>query len=142
MVKSYPLSLIEIEKLGKDKGNDIGILCAVYNALNEIDSHIRDYSKEEFMKDSRTKNAVCMLLIRVGEILPNLSQGYKELFTADVDKIRQFRNKIAHEYHRLDIARVWKYLNEDFQELKYEIGQLFQDFSRLPENRKILIDKE
>lgn len=92
------------------------------NRLEDYLSHIRQaatdaitfvegLSKEEFLEDRRTQQAVIMSLIIIGEASTKIMDRYPD-FTTDHSQVpwrsmRGMRNRIAHGYFDINLDVVW-----------------------------------
>jgi uncharacterized protein with HEPN domain len=88
---------------------------------------LREYlpeSSEELENDSMRQDAVLYRLRIIAESANRLSKETKLLSTLNWDTIRGFRNFMTHEYHLIDLDRVWDIINDDLPELEVEINRL------------------
>jgi uncharacterized protein with HEPN domain len=72
---------------------------------------------DDFIKDSKTIDAVIRNFEIIGEAANRLPESYKEIHPEiDWHRIRGFRNRIVHDYMGIDFEIVWairdQYLNE------------------------------
>jgi uncharacterized protein with HEPN domain len=83
-----------------------------------IDSGFRilDYTKgisfDDFLKDSKTVDAVIRNFEVIGEAANLLREDFKDMYP-DIDwhRIRGFRNRIVHDYFGIDYSIVWEIKN-------------------------------
>jgi uncharacterized protein with HEPN domain len=69
-------------------------------------------SFEEFLKDSKTIDAVIRNFEIIGEAANRLPDEFKEEYPSiDWHKIRGFRNRIVHDYMGIDFSIVWDIRN-------------------------------
>jgi uncharacterized protein with HEPN domain len=69
-------------------------------------------SFEEFLKDSKTIDAVIRNFEIIGEAANRLPDKFKEEYPSiDWHKIRGFRNRIVHDYMGIDFGIVWDIRN-------------------------------
>jgi uncharacterized protein with HEPN domain len=69
-------------------------------------------SFEEFLKDSKTIDAVIRNFEIIGEAANRLPDEFKEEYPSiDWHKIRGFRNRIVHDYMGIDFGIVWDIRN-------------------------------
>jgi uncharacterized protein with HEPN domain len=79
----------------------------------ESGQKILDYTKgltyEEFLKDSKTVDAVIRNFEIIGEAANRLTEDFKdENSNIDWHRIRGFRNRIVHDYFGIDYEIVWQ----------------------------------
>jgi len=75
-----------------------------------------DYTKnlsfEDFLKDSKTVDAVIRNFEVIGEAANLLPEGFKDKYPEiDWHRIRGFRNRIVHDYFGIDYSIVWEIRN-------------------------------
>ena len=67
---------------------------------------------EEFLKDSKTMDAVIRNFEIIGEAANRLPEEFKEQHSSiDWHRIRGFRNRIVHDYMGIDFSIVWDIRN-------------------------------
>ncbi len=75
-------------------------------------SYIEGLDKEDFLKDSRTQQAVAMNLIIIGEAVSRLESRFPQFLARFPDvgwqDMRGMRNRIAHGYFELDMEIVFE----------------------------------
>lgn len=81
---------------------------------NKILNYTADLSFVQFIKDSKTADAVIRNFEIIGEAAKRLPEDFKEKH-ADIDwhRIRGFRNRIVHDYFGIDFSIVWQ-IKESF----------------------------
>jgi uncharacterized protein with HEPN domain len=87
--------------------------------IEGIEEHIvaiREYlpkTREEFLADEKTQDAVLMRLLALGEELNHLDADALESDeTGDWNKIVGLRNRIAHGYYEIDPELIWNSLTD------------------------------
>ncbi len=93
-------------------------LLDIVNAADHIIDFVRDMDLDEFRSDFKTQAAVLHQIIVIGEAAARLS----EEFTSKHDdipwrEIRAMRNRLVHEYHRVDVAMVWTVVHQEIPPL-------------------------
>ena len=90
----------------------------------DIETFIEDMSLELFDTDNKTKKAVCMSLINIGELAKNLPKEFKEKHKEIPWKlVTGMRDVTAHRYHSMSVEDIWKTVKEDIQPLKKAIEE-------------------
>ena len=75
-------------------------------------------SLEKFLNDDGMKLSMSMTVIRIGELVKNLSQEFRiENSQIKWKAIAGFRDVIAHKYDIVDMESLYKTIVEDFPEL-------------------------
>jgi len=98
----------------------------IYKLLSECHELLalkEGYTLERFLGDERTKRAICMTLLNIGELVKTLSNDLRNKYSIIPWKlIAGFRGVAAHHYQTLQMEDVWKTTEEDipafFENLK------------------------
>lgn len=81
-------------------------------AAKDACSFVEDLSKDEFLADKRTQQAVVMSLIIIGEAAAKLMDDNADFTEAHADvpwrNMRGMRNRIAHGYFDVNLDLVWE----------------------------------
>jgi len=87
-----------------------------------------EYDFERFLSDEKTKLAVSMLLIKIGESVKKLSEELKQRYS-DVrwSSITSLRNIAAHDYEGLRMERIWGNVTRDVPELLEQVKGILRD---------------
>jgi uncharacterized protein with HEPN domain len=82
---------------------------------------VEGLSKEDFLDDKRTQQAVIMSLIIIGEAATKLMDRYAEFTTSNPQvpwrSMRGMRNRIAHGYFDINLEVVWETVQAALPEL-------------------------
>ena len=80
-------------------------------AASDACGFVEGLSKEEFLADKRTQQAVIMSLIVIGEAATKVMDGYGEFAERHAQvpwrSMRAMRNRIAHGYFDINLDVVW-----------------------------------
>ena len=94
----------------RDKARIMDILLA----CREAQDYARGVTLEEFLRDGKSQRAVCMVLEIIGEAARAVSEESK---TANPQipwrDLVGLRNRIIHEYFRLDLNTIWEIVHRD-----------------------------
>lgn len=100
----------------------------ILDAINDIDSFVKEMDFRDFCKDEKTKSAVVWKIEVIGEATKNIPQSvrskYREVPWKDMAKIR---DKIAHFYFGIDYEIVWKVVKERLSGIKNEIERIKEE---------------
>ena len=103
------------------------VLQKICSEIGIILGFLGDMTLEEFLADERTKRAIGMTAINIGELTKHLSaelrQNYPEIAWK---KAAGFRDVVAHKYETLNMKDVYKTASEDFHELKSQIEKILE----------------
>lgn len=74
--------------------------------------YVSGMSKESFLKDRRTQQAVVLNLMTIGEAAARIANDHKEFAAAHPEipwaQMRGMRNRMAHGYFDIDLNIVWE----------------------------------
>ena len=108
--------------------HDKQILIKVLNEIEIISFLMEDINNcEDFIKDEKTKRAVCMTLINIGELVKNLSDEIKEEYKSIPWRaISGMRDIAAHKYQTIKMEDVWTTITDDIPTLYKEISTILK----------------
>jgi len=94
------------------KHDDLFYLEGIQEHLDAIKSYLPG-SREAFLADTKTQDAVLMRLLAIGEELTNLSDSFFESESQySWHKIVGLRNRIAYGYFEVDKDVIWETLTD------------------------------
>lgn len=83
----------------------------IHQAATDACSFVEGLSKDDFLEDKRTQQAVIMSLIIIGEAATKVMDGYPEFAQYHPEvlwrSMRGMRNRIAHGYFDVNLDVVW-----------------------------------
>ncbi len=81
----------------------------ILDAAAKIDEYTGGFTEKDFLIDGRTVDAVARNIIIIGEASARLDEDVRERFP-DVPwgRIIGMRNRLVHEYFRIDDSVVWE----------------------------------
>ena len=107
---------------------DRTILGKIHAEASEIDDLIKGYDKDSFIADTKTKKAVCMTLINIGELVSHLTTELRNANNhVPWKKISELRNVTAHGYSTLRMEDVWAYAIKDTPVFKEQIRTILDE---------------
>ena len=79
-----------------------------------VRGYVAGLSFDQFWDDYKTRDAVAMRLISIGEAARHVDDAtVAKLPAIPFPDIRAMRNRIAHHYHRVDFKIVWETAHND-----------------------------
>jgi len=94
----------------------------IYNAINDIQSFIKDMSYEDFTRDRKTFLAVVKAIEIIGEAIKNIPSSVKNKYSSIPWRdISNMRNKLTHEYFGIDFKVLWDTATIYIPKLKSQI---------------------
>lgn len=109
------------------KRNTELLLLDMIEAINKIHTYISGITKEQFLSDEKTIDAVVRNLEILGEAANRLPEDFK-LRHSNVEwiKIIGLRHRIVHDYFGIDLEIIWSILEKnlhDFEKLLIKISE-------------------
>lgn len=102
--------------------SDIVYLQHIYDATIRITGYIGDTAYDEFYADLMLQDAVIRQLQIIGEATRMLPKEFKQKYPEiPWEQIIGMRNRIIHEYFRVDVKIVWEVIANDLPEIAQQI---------------------
>ncbi|MDR0320875.1 MAG: DUF86 domain-containing protein [Treponema sp.] len=80
------------------------------------------------LNDQLNLNASLTLLANIGENVSKISENLKQEYSSiEWQKIKDFRNRIVHDYVGIDLAIVYEIITNDFKSLKPKIVNIIKE---------------
>ncbi|MBI4094386.1 MAG: DUF86 domain-containing protein [Candidatus Liptonbacteria bacterium] len=105
---------------------DVGVyLEDILESIRQIETYTMNLAEDNFLKDAQVQDAALRRLEVIGEAVKNMPQEFKDLH-AEIPwkKIAGMRDILIHEYFGVDMARVWKLIQDDLPLFKEQISAL------------------
>lgn len=103
-------------------------LSDILESIDDIESFINDMTFEDFLNDKKTKNAVIRSIEVIGEATKNIPESIKVKYpSVPWKKMAGMRDKMIHEYHRIDFGILWKTVKEDIPFVKPMLQSVMND---------------
>ena len=105
---------------------DLHCLEAILEAIERIFEYTAGLkSADELNNDQRDFDVTMMNFVVIGEMVDKLSEDFKKNnHNIEWQKIKGFRNLVAHDYFGIDAEEVWQIIKNKIPKLKADI-QLF-----------------
>lgn len=123
----------------KVNDKDGQILQHIVAYCDEVDVTVKRFGKfkSSFETDYIYRNAVSMPILQIGELARRLSDNFLEQSTDIPWKaIKGMRNMFAHEYHSMNIDKIWETATKDVPALNKKCKQTLKenkiDIPKLP----------
>lgn len=98
---------------------DRQILIRLRGEVRLVSQMLDGFELQAFLADERTKRAVCMTLINIGELVKNLSDEFRMAHDhIPWRAISGLRDITAHKYQTLRMEDVWLTATRDIPQLK------------------------
>uniref|UniRef100_UPI004047490A HepT-like ribonuclease domain-containing protein n=1 Tax=Roseivirga sp. TaxID=1964215 RepID=UPI004047490A len=94
-------------------------------SANKILDYTTGLSFEQFEIDNKTIDAVIRNFEIIGEASNRIDGDFK-VRNSQIEwaKMRGFRNRIVHDYFGIDLEIVWSIIQDDIEELIYQLKEL------------------
>ncbi len=100
-------------------------LDAILEAISKINSFTKNYSDPDSLyRDEMTFDAVMMNFIVIGEMVLRISDKFKQVHPQiEWNRIKGFRNLVAHDYFGIDAEEVWQIITNDLPILNLRLSK-------------------
>jgi uncharacterized protein with HEPN domain len=110
------------------ENRDFQILKKILLEIDVLEEMIMGFDLEKFIQDERTKRAVCMTLINIGELVKNLNEDFRQIYKEVPWRgIAGMRDITAHKYQTLKMGDVWTTLENDIPDFKTQLLDIVND---------------
>lgn len=107
------------------------------DAILEIQDFVRGMSEDDFYRDNKTKYAVEKLLTVIGEAAARVSkETQQDSRWTEWKKAIGLRNKLVHEYHKVDYVTVYQVVKKDLPLLQAEVNRVIDEMEKLELNKE------
>ncbi|MFT9493948.1 HepT-like ribonuclease domain-containing protein [Anaerosolibacter sp.] len=107
---------------------DYQIINKLFQEIDVIEDLIEGFDLEKFIEDERTKRAVCMTLINIGELTKNITEDFKRANNSVPWRaIAGMRDITAHKYQTLKMGDVWITLVSDIPNVKIQLEDMLKN---------------
>ena len=105
----------------------------IQQAASDACSFVEGLTKDDFLADKRTQQAVIMSFIIIGEAATKVMDGYADFTQAHTNvpwrSMRNMRNRMAHGYFEINLDVVWETVQEWLPALLQQLPTVHQDAS-------------
>ena len=128
--------------------NDLLYLLNILEYIGKVWKYTEETNNAEELfeiNEQMNLNASLTLLSNIGENVLKLSQNLKKEYSnIEWKKIREFRNRIVHDYVGIDLAIIYEIITNDLKILKTDIEKIINDKikSKIFDIEEIKISKE
>jgi len=101
--------------------------------ISECLERVAEYTSgghEEFMRDTKTQDAVLRNLQIMGESTQRLSDSLKAAYPQVMwRELSAFRNVLVHNYLGMDLAQIWQTITDDLPPFRQETDAMIQSIN-------------
>ena len=99
-----------------------GYINLMLRAAGQARAYIEGMSREDFLADAKTQDAVIMKLLVIGELAAQLIDEHAEFVASHPEipwhQMKGMRNRMVHGYFELDLDIVWNTLQAAIPDLE------------------------
>lgn len=107
------------------KRDNSALIQDMLESAMKIIKYTEGLSFDQFGADDKTVDAVIRNFEIIGEAANRIENDFKILNPQiEWTKMRGFRNRIVHDYFGIDLEIVWSIIQDDIEELVYQLKQL------------------
>jgi uncharacterized protein with HEPN domain len=131
-----------------NKKNDLLYLMNILEYIGKIWKYTETTNDAEELfelNDQMNLNASLTLLANIGENVSKITESLKKEYSnINWQQIKDFRNRIVHDYVGIDLAIVYEIISDDLKTLKAEIEKIINEKlkQKIFDNEEINICKE
>jgi uncharacterized protein with HEPN domain len=101
----------------------VAYLVDILRSAEAIQSYIEGYSRESFLKDPKTQDAVLRRLLVIGEAAARLAPETEARFeNIPFRKMAGLRNRVVHDYGQIDFEIVWESVTLHLPQVRTELS--------------------
>lgn len=104
---------------------------ALLESIEKIKLYSKDFTNaDDFYHEPKSFDATMMQFILIGEIISRIDSDFKNKYNhIPWQKIKNFRNIIAHDYFGIDAEEIWDILQNKLLPLQEDIENLKKELS-------------
>jgi len=103
-------------------------LIQMIHAIHKIEKYVQGMSRDEFLADEKTIDAVIRNLEILGEATHHIPNKVRKAYSGiQWVALRHMRNFLAHEYFNVDPQIIWETIARDLNGLKMSLRRVSRD---------------
>jgi uncharacterized protein with HEPN domain len=112
------------------KRNNALLVDEILLSIDRIFLYIQGITETEFLTNFFTQDAVARNFEIIGEASSRLSAEFKEKYNnINWVKVKDFRNKLIHDYFGTDYTTVWLIIHNDLKTLQESLIEISKNLS-------------
>lgn len=111
--------------------DDLVYLGDMLDAITLVREYTSEMTREKFMRDVRTQDAVIRRIEVIGEAAKQIGSGIRGRYpNIPWSEAARMRDKLIHGYFGIDLAAVWKTVQEDLPAMGVELSRILEEESK------------
>jgi len=107
------------------KRKDAELLEDIKEAIKRIEIYTQKIEYKEFLKDTKTQDAVVRNLEIIGEAVKNISKELKKkFFQIPWKELAGLRDRLIHKYFGVNYEVVWTIIRDELPEISLKIDKI------------------
>jgi uncharacterized protein with HEPN domain len=105
-------------------------LLDILHSAEAIQRYVEGYSREDFLGDPKTQDAVLRRLLVIGEAATRLTADTAARFEElPFRKMAGLRNRVVHDYGQIDLEIVWATVMHHLPQVRKDLHAFFADLN-------------
>jgi uncharacterized protein with HEPN domain len=101
----------------------------IEEAIGDIEFHIGNRSRQDFLEDKTVQDAVILRILVIGEAVKNLPKDFtKKHSEVSWSEIARMRDKLIHGYFEIDLNTAYAVFEDDLPILKKQISKIIREY--------------
>ena len=106
------------------------IIDQIWLHINHIETYTQNLSKQQFLTDTKTQDAIIRKIEIIGEAAKRLPQHFKnQNLNINWKRITGMRDVLIHDYFEMSLDIIWNTAITDIPKLKKAISQIIKSSS-------------
>jgi uncharacterized protein with HEPN domain len=103
------------------------ILQKIIGYIDDVAQYRQGFDFDSFLQDKKTVSACAFAVSQIGELAKELTDDFRSSHTAITWKnIIGMRNRIVHDYEKIDFRVLWGTVETSLPELKMQLSEIIE----------------
>lgn len=108
--------------------DDLVYVADMLDSISLVQQYTSAMTQEQFMRDSRTQDAVIRRIEVIGEAAKQVGSEIRGRYpNIPWSEAARMRDKLIHGYFGIDLAAVWKTVQEDLPAMGVELSRILEE---------------